>query len=392
MTTRFNPVFANRPKSIFPTMSALARAHDAVNLGQGFPDTDGPAEILEIAARAILDGPNQYVPVEGVPALREAIARASKRFYGLDLDPERETLVVAGATEGLAAAFLALLQRGDEVVLFAPFYECYAPQIEAAGARPVFAALRPPDWRIEVEALAQAISPATRMIVVNSPHNPTGRVLTTDELDIVAAAAGQHDLIVLCDEVYEHMVFDGRAHVPLMTRPGMFGRCLRIGSAGKTFSLTGWRLGYATGPAPLIEAVMKAHQFIAYTCPGHLQAAVAAGLDFGDDYYAGLTGAMATRRDRLAAGLATAGFHVLPCEGAYFLTVDIRSVGAQEDDAAFCRRITAEAGVAAVPVSAFYHPSIPEPPSRYARFCFAKRFEVLDEAARRLKAYFYASR
>ena len=387
MTRPFNPVFANRPKSIFPTMSALARAHDAVNLGQGLPDEDGPREILDIAARALLDGPNQYVPVEGLPVLRAAVARANKRFYDIDIDPEEGALVVAGATEGLAAAFLAFLQPGDEVILFAPFYECYAPQIEAAGARPVFVELAAPDWRIEEAPIAQALSARTRMIVVNTPHNPTGRVLTREELEIVAGVATVRDLIVLCDEVYEHMVFDGRAHIPLMTLPGMMDRTVRMGSAGKTFSLTGWRLGYAAGPPDLIGAIARAHQFIAYTCPGHLQTAVAAGLDLGDDYFAGLTRAMETRRDHLKAKLEEIGFICLPCEGAYFLSVDIESVGARDGDAAFCRRLTMDAKVAAVPVSAFYHPDIAAPATRYARFCFAKKFAVLDEAAARLAAF-----
>ena len=387
MTRSLNPVFSDRPQSIFPTMSALARKHDAINLGQGFPDEDGPAEILELAARALREGPNQYAPVEGIPELRAAVAADNKRFYDLDIDAETETLVVSGATEGLAAAFLGFLQPGDEAIALAPFYECYAPQIEAAGARLVPVSLAPPGWRLDGEMLARAITDKTRLIVINTPHNPLGKVMTREELEIVADAARRHDLIVICDEVYEHLLFDGRAHVPLMTLPGMFERCVRIGSAGKTFSLTGFRIGYVAGPARLITGVMKAHQHLAYTSPAPLQRAVAAGLALGDEYYRRFRSDMEGKRDRLAAGLAAAGFEVLPCEGTYFITVDIRSVG-REDDAAFCREITEQAKVAAVPISAFYHPSQGYAPRNFARFCFCKRPEVLDAAAARLKAYF----
>ena len=387
MTRSLNPVFSDRPQSIFPTMSALARKHDAINLGQGFPDEDGPAEILELAARALRAGPNQYAPVEGIPELRAAIAADNKRFYDLDIDAETETLVVSGATEGLAAAFLGFLQPGDEAIALAPFYECYAPQIEAAGARLVPVSLAPPGWRLDGDMLARAITDKTRLIVINTPHNPLGKVMTREELQIIADAARRHDLIVICDEVYEHLLFDGRAHVPLMTLPEMFERCVRIGSAGKTFSLTGFRIGYVAGPARLITGVMKAHQHLAYTSPAPLQRAVAAGLALGDDYYRRFRSDMEGKRDRLAAGLAAAGFEVLPCEGTYFITVDIRSVG-REDDAAFCREITEQAKVAAVPISAFYHPSQGDAPRNFARFCFCKRPEVLDAAAARLKAYF----
>lgn len=386
MTRSLNPVFSDRPQSIFPAMSALARKHDAINLGQGFPDEDGPAEILELAARALREGPNQYAPVEGIPELRAAVAADNRRFYDLDIDAETETLVVSGATEGLAAAFLGFLAPGDEAIALAPFYECYAPQIEAAGARLVPVSLAPPGWRLDGEMLARAITDKTRLIVINTPHNPLGKVMIREELEIVADAARRHDLIVICDEVYEHLLFDGRAHVPLMTLPGMFERCVRIGSAGKTFSLTGFRIGYVTGPARLITGVMKAHQHLAYTSPAPLQRAVAAGLALSDEYYRRFRSDMEGKRDRLAAGLASAGFDVLPCEGTYFITVDIRSVG-REDDAAFCREITEHAKVAAVPISAFYHPSQGDAPRHFARFCFCKRPEVLDEAAARLKAY-----
>lgn len=387
MSRSFNPVYSDRAESIFPTMSKLARKHDAINLGQGFPDEDGPREIREIAARAIMEGPNQYAPVEGTPALREAAARDNKRFYGLDIDPMTETLVTTGATEGLAATFQGLLVPGDEAVLLAPFYECYAPQIEAAGAVIRFVDLKPPVWRLDADALEAAITPKTKLIVINTPHNPLGKVMSMAELEIVADAARRHDLYVVCDEVYERMVFDGARHVPLMTLPGMRERAIRIGSAGKTFSFTGFRIGYVTAAAPLLTAIMKAHTHLSYTSPTALEKAVAAGLSLGDDYFAAFTAGMQAKRDLLAAGLRAAGFETMPCEGTYFITVDIRSVG-RGDDAAFCREITEKAKVAAVPISAFYHPSQRDAPRNYARFCFCKRPDVLEEASARLAAYF----
>ncbi|MEO0398348.1 MAG: aminotransferase [Pseudomonadota bacterium] len=383
----FNPVFSDRPQSIFPTMSALARKHDAVNLGQGFPDEDGPEEIMRYAAEAIVRGPNQYGPVEGTPALRQAVAADNKRFYGLDLNWQTETLVCSGATEGLASAFFGFLTPGDEALALAPFYECYAPQIEATGARFVPVSLAPPDWRLTAEALANAITDKTRLIVINTPHNPLGKVMSTEELEIVAAAAKAHDLIVVCDEVYEHLIFDGRRHTPLMAFPGMFERCVRIGSAGKTFSVTGFRVGYISGSEPLITGIMKAHQHLAYVTTPHLQDAVAKGMALGDDYYETFRATMQAKRDQLAAGLGEVGFKTSPCEGTYFIMVDIRSVGGT-DDVAFCQEITEKARVAAVPLSAFYHPSQTDAPRHYARFCFCKKPEVLDEGIARLKAYF----
>lgn len=367
-------------------MSRLAQAHGAINLGQGFPDEDGPREIREIAAQATIEGPNQYAPVEGIPELREAIAFDSQRFYRLDLDPETETLVVSGATEGLAAAFLGFLSPGDEAVLLAPFYECYAPQIEATGARINLVNLVPPHWRLDREALERAITTNTKLIVINTPHNPLGKVMSTDELSLIAEIAIKHDLIVVCDEVYEHLIFDGVAHQPLMTMPGMRDRCIRIGSAGKTFSLTGFRIGYVSGPAHLITGVMKAHQHLAYTSPIPMQKAVAAGLRLGDDYYAAFKADMQAKRDLMAKGLGNAGFKVLPCAGTYFITVDIHSVG-RDDDTAFCREITEKAKVAAVPISAFYHPSQADAPRNFVRFCFCKKQEVLNEACDRLVNY-----
>ncbi|MDZ7629595.1 MAG: aminotransferase [Parvularculaceae bacterium] len=387
MVRPLNPVFAGRPVTIFAVMSALARRHNAINLGQGFPDEDGPQSLKEAAARAILDEPNQYAPVGGVSDLRAAIAGANRRFYGIETDPETETLVTAGATEALAAAFLAFLQPTDEAILIAPVYDCYAPIVEAAGAVPKIVALAPPAWRIERAAIEAAVTDKTRVIAINTPHNPTGRVLTREELQIVADIALKHDLLVICDEVYEHLVFDGRAHLPLMAFPGMRERTVRIGSAGKTFSMTGWRIGYLSGPARLIDGVMKAHQFIAYTCPPHLQKAVAMGLGFPDRYFSDFIASLQEKRDLMAALLADAGLAPLPCEGTYFVSADIRSVGGK-DDWAFCRDLTEKAGVAAVPVSAFYPQGDPRAPRHLARFCFCKKTEVLEAAGARLKVHF----
>lgn len=386
MPSPLNPVFAERPVTIFAVMSALAAKHGAINLGQGFPDEDGPASLIDAAARALKTGPNQYSPVGGVPELRKAVAKDNARFYGLDIDWETETLVTMGATCALAAAFFAFLRPGDEAVLFAPAYDSYAPIVEAAGGIPKIVALEPSSWRIDRAAVEAALTAKTRIIALNSPHNPTGRVLTKEELKAVADLAVERNLLVICDEVYEHLIFDGAPHIPLMTLPGMRERCVRIGSAGKTFSMTGWRIGYATGCERLITAMMKAHQFIAYTLPSHLQLAVAEGLALGDDYYRRFIAEMQGKRDFIMEGLRDAGFDVLPCEGTYFVSVDIRSVG-RDDDAEFCREITEKAGVAAVPVSAFY-PGGAAPTRRLARFCFCKKQEVLEEASRRLKAYF----
>jgi N-succinyldiaminopimelate aminotransferase len=387
MTRALNPVFALRPVTIFAVMSALARKHGAINLGQGFPDEDGPQSLKEIAARAILEEPNQYAPVSGVPSLRAAVAAANQRFYGIEVDPETETLVTAGATEALASAFMAFLQPADEAVLLAPVYDCYAPIVEAAGAVPKIVRLRPPEWRIERAAIEATLSPKTRVIAINTPHNPTGRVLTREELQTIADVATAHDLIVICDEVYEHLVFDGRAHLPLMAFPGMRERTVRIGSAGKTFSMTGWRIGYMTGPARLIDGVTKAHQFIAYTCPPHIQTAVAAGLGFPDSYFSDFVAGLQKKRDLMAALLAEAGLEPIPCEGTYFVSADIRGVS-KMDDAEFCRDLTQKAGVAAVPVSAFYPEGDRQAPRHLARFCFCKKTDVLASAGDRLKRYF----
>jgi len=383
----YNPVFSGRPVTIFAVMSALANQHDAINLGQGFPDETGPKEILDRAAHEVIYGNNQYAPVMGVPELKAAVAQSNKRFYNLDVDSDREILVTSGASEALAASFLGLLNPGDEVILFAPFYDSYAPMIEAAGAKLVIIDLEAPCWRVDADRVKKAITQYTKLIVINTPHNPLGKVMDERELTAIADIAKAHDLLVVCDEVYEHLVFDNVGHHPLMSMEGMRNRSVRIGSAGKTFSLTGWRIGYITAAPELITAIGKARQFLGYTTPAHLQLAVAQGLNLGDDYFRDFTKGMQDKRDFMMASLKGAGFDVLPCGGTYFITVDIRSVGGQ-DDLKFCEDITRNARVTAVPLSAFYHHQLSDPPRHYVRFCFCKKESVLKEATQRLKTYF----
>jgi N-succinyldiaminopimelate aminotransferase len=369
--------------TVFTVMSALSAEHGAINLGQGFPDEDGPADVREAAARAAREGPNQYPPMMGLPELRRAVAAHDRRFWGIEADWERQVLVTSGATEALTASLLALLRPGDEAVLIEPAYDSYLPIVRLAGAtaRPV--RLRPPDWSLPEDELRAAFGPRTKLLVLNSPMNPTGKVFSPDELALLAELVVAHDAYALCDEVYEHLVFTGARHVPLMTLPGMAGRTLRVGSAGKTFSLTGWKVGYLTGAAPLIEAVAKAHQFITFTTPPSLQAAVVLGLAKEDGYFADLAAALERKRDRLVAGLRAAGFGVLPSQGTYFVNADIRPLWTG-GDVAFATRLVREARVGTIPVSAFY----PEaPPTHLVRFCFCKRDEVLDEAVARLEAY-----
>lgn len=378
-----NPGFASLGTTIFTTMSALAAEHGAINLGQGFPDEDGPLDIRQKAAEALLSGPNQYPPMAGLPALRQAVADHDRRFYGLSYDWQSETLVTSGATEALAACLMALLAPGDEVVLFEPLYDCYLPIIRQCGAVPRLVRLAPPSWDVPEGALAAAFSQATKLVLLNSPMNPAGKVFAKAELETIAALARRHDAYLVCDEVYEHLVFDGLAHTPIATLPGMRERTLRIGSAGKSFSLTGWKVGYVSGPRELVGAVAKAHQFLTFTTPPDLQAAVAYALGRDDAYYAGLASTLEAKRDRLAAGLSRAGFAVLPAAGTYFLTVLTDGVGpALESDEAYARWLTVEAGVTAIPCSAFYAGE--NPPQNMLRFCFCKQDEVIDAAIARL--------
>jgi N-succinyldiaminopimelate aminotransferase len=358
-------------------MTELAQRTGAVNLGQGFPDEDGPAPIVDAAVDALRGGQNQYAPLPGVPALREAVAQHQRRHYGLDPDPATEVQVTFGATEGLAAALLALVRPGDEVLMLDPAYDSYGAIVELAGgvARPI--ELVPPDWRVpEV-----APGPSARVLLLNSPHNPTGRVLDEGELELLAAACREHDLIALTDEVYEHLVYDGR-HLPLATLPGMWERTLTVSSLGKTHSLTGWKVGWVTGPVGLVARVREVKQFLSFAGGTPLQHAAAAGLGLPADE---LARSLRAKRDRLGAGLRAAGFEVLPSAGTYFLNADARAVG-YEDAAELCRALPHEAGVVAIPVSAFSARSA-GPLRPIARFAFCKRDEVLDEAIERLAVW-----
>ncbi len=381
-----NELLSGIGTTIFTVMSALAVEHQSINLGQGFPDTDGPADVVQAAADALLDGRNQYPPMPGVPELRQAVAKANKRFYGLDVDWASEVVVTSGATEAITACLMAVLNPGDEVVLIEPLYDTYVPVVRMLGAIPRLVRLEPPDWALPHAALADAFGPATKAILLNSPMNPCGKVFNADELGFVAELVLHHDAYAICDEVYEHLTFGGKRHIPLMTLPGMRERTMRIGSAGKTFSLTGWKVGYVTSCRALASNVAKAHQNLTFTTAPNLQRAVAIGLAKDDAYFASLSRDMEAKRDRLADGLAALGLKVLPTDGSYFITTDFRSLGFNADDVAFCRHITEHAGVTAIPVSAFY--DAPNPPNHYARFAFCKRPEVLDDAVARLKRHF----
>ncbi len=383
-----NRLIDEAPTTIFTLMSALALRHGAINLGQGFPDTEGPADIVKAAAEALLDGRNQYAPLTGLPELRQAVARANCRFYGLDIDPDTEVVVTSGATEALAACLTALIEPGDEVVLIEPLYDCYLPIVRLLGGVARMVRLQPPEWRLDRAALAAAFGPRTKLLLLNSPMNPAGRVFDREELGCIAQLLERHDAYAVCDEVYEHLTFDGARHIPLMTLPGMRGRCLRIGSAGKSFSLTGWKVGYVTASPALATLVAKAHQNMTFATPPNLQRAVAYALDKEDSYYNGLAHDLQAKRDLLSAGLEAIGFGVLPSSGSYFVVADITPLGFEGDDLAFCHHITAEAGVAAIPASAFY--GGPSPPHHLVRFAFCKQERVLRSALDRLGAHFAA--
>ena len=379
-----NTIMASLGTTVFEVMSRLAMEHGSINLGQGFPDEDGPRDIRQVAADALVEGPNQYPPMTGLAELRQAIAAHARRFYGLDYDWQSEIVVTSGATEALADCFLALLNPGDEVVLLEPLYDSYPPMIERAGAIPRYVTLEPPEWELDPRALEAAFTPRTRMILLNSPMNPAARVLTMAELDLIRRLVIEHDVVCLCDEVYEHLLFDGLEHRPIASLDGMRERTLRISSAGKIFSLTGWKVGWIEGPAELMAAVMKAHQFVTFTTAPNLQKAVAYGLGKETAYYTDLAAALQRKRDRLAGGLAKAGFPVLPCQGTYFINADITPFGIAGGDEAFCRLITEKAGVTAVPVSAFMRKGSID---TLIRFCFCKQDDILDAAADRLQRF-----
>ncbi|MET7605085.1 pyridoxal phosphate-dependent aminotransferase [Streptomyces avermitilis] len=391
MTSSARPLLNRRlaefGTTIFAEMSALALSTGAINLGQGFPDTDGPEEIREAAVRALRDGRgNQYPPGPGVPELRTAIAAHQQRRYGLAYDPDTEVLVTAGATEAIAATLLALLEPGDEVIAFEPYYDSYAACIAMAGGTRVPVTLRPHHedggrFRLDLDELRDAVTDRTRLLLVNTPHNPTGTVLTREELAAIAELAVERDLLVVTDEVYEHLVFDDAEHLPLATFPGMRERTVSIGSAGKTFSFTGWKVGWVTGAPGLVTAVRSAKQFLTYVSSGPFQYAVAEALALPDTYFEAFRADMRAKRDLLADGLTAAGFEVFRPAGTYFITTDIRPLG-ESDGFAFCRALPERAGVVAIPNAVFYDHR--EAGAPFVRFAFCKRTDVLEEAAKRL--------
>ncbi|MER5612870.1 pyridoxal phosphate-dependent aminotransferase [Streptomyces sp. NPDC002215] len=368
--------------TIFAEMSALAVRTGSINLGQGFPDTDGPEEIREAAVRALRDGHgNQYPPGPGIPELRTAIADHQQRRYGISYDPDTEVLVTTGATEAIAAAMLALLEPGDEVIAFEPFYDSYAACIAMAGGVRVPLTLRAPDFRPDLDALRDAITPRTRLLLLNSPHNPTGMVLTREELTTIARLAVEHDLLVVTDEVYEHLVFEGE-HIPPASLPGMRDRTVSISSAGKTFSYTGWKVGWVTSTAPLVTAVRSAKQFLTYVSSGPFQYAIAEALRLPDAYFDDFRAELQRKRDLLGNGLRAAGFEVYQPQGTYFITTDIAPFG-EKDAYAFCRTLPERCGVVAIPNSVFYDD--PEAGRSQVRFAFCKKDDVLREASARLR-------
>jgi len=379
-----NPVFSSLPTSIFQHMTVLAMKHEAINLGQGFPDQDGPLSLRQAAAKQLLDGPNQYPPSKGMAILRQAVSAHAAKFYGLAYDPEDEVVITSGGTEAVTGSLMAMAGVGDEVVMIEPTYDSYRPMAEGAGAVVKAVKLAPPGWRLTEEALRAAITPKTRAILINSPHNPAGRAFSREELESLARVVDGTDIIVLCDEVYEHLVYDRLPHIPFATLPGMRQRTLKIGSAGKIFSLTGWKVGWVMGPRELVSVVTKAHQFLTFTTSPALQTGVAHGLTHEMDYPIQLTQRLQKNRDVLAAGLTKLGFEVQPCEGTYFLTAGITKL-TNEKDFAFCERLIREAGVALIPLSAFFKSGTPD---TFVRFAFCKQQALIEQSLERLEKYF----
>ena len=375
-----NPIFANLPTTVFEVMSGLARETGAINLGQGFPDDPGPEDVRRKAADAVLNGYNQYPPMMGIPELRSAIAAHYRHWQGLDLDAGTEVMVTSGATEALAGSILALVEPGDEVVLFEPMYDAYLPLVRLAGGVPKFVTLQPPHFRLTEEALARAFSPKTKAVLLNNPLNPTATVFSPEDLALLADFCRRFDAIVISDEVWEHVVFDGRRHQPVLGLEGLRDRAVKIGSAGKIFSLTGWKVGFVCAAPHIMKVLAKAHQFLTFTTAPNLQAAVAYGLAKDDGYFETMRRDFARSRDRFTAGLRTLGFDVIPSQGTYFVNIDIAPLG-ETDDVAFCRRLVLEHGVAAIPVSAFYAEGAVK---NVVRFCFAKKDETLDAGLERL--------
>jgi N-succinyldiaminopimelate aminotransferase len=375
-----NPILADLPTTVFEVMSRLARETGAVNLGQGFPDDPGPEDVRRKAAEAVVDGWNQYPPMMGLPELRAAIAAHYAHWQDLHVDADNEIMVTSGATEALAGALLALVEPGDEVVLFEPMYDAYLPLVRRAGGVPRFVTLEPPHFRLTEAALASAFSAKTKVVLFNNPLNPAATVFGDDDLALLAEFCVRFDAVALCDEVWEHVVFDGRRHRALMALSGMRERTIKVGSAGKIFNLTGWKVGLVCAAPPIMKGLAKAHQFLTFTTPPNLQAAVAYGLMKDDAYFEELRSSLQRSRDRFTAGLRDLGFAVLPSQATYFLNIDIAPLG-ETDDAAFCRRLVVDHGVAAIPVSAFYAAGAVK---NLVRFCFAKRDATLDAALERL--------
>ena len=369
-----NPLYEQMKTSVFERMSGLAAQHEAVNLGQGFPDFGWPPEILEAAAKAVVGGSNQYAPSRGTMPLREAVAAHYNRQFGQQLDAS-QVCVTSGATEALGSAILATVQAGDEVIIFTPAYDSYAPMIRRAGAVPIEIALQPPAWRIEREAIERVVTPKTRAIIFNNPQNPTGRLFDSGELEAVGAVARERDLIVIADEVWEHIILDGRRFTPIATLPGMAERTIKVGSAGKIFSLTGWKVGWVVAAAELAAVVARAHQFLTFSTAPNLQAAVAFGLDEGDSWLQPMRDRFQRSRDLMTQGLRDAGFTVLDAAATYFLCVDLKASGIEIDDEAFAIAAVERAGVAVIPISAF---AVQEPSRHLVRLCFGKKDETID--------------
>jgi aspartate/methionine/tyrosine aminotransferase len=378
-----NRLFSSLPTTVFEVMSALARETGAVNLGQGFPDDPGPEDVRRAAADAVLNGYNQYPSMMGIPDLREAIARHYAHHQGVQLDPMREVMVTSGATEAIAGALFALIEPGDEVVLFQPMYDAYLPLVLRAGGVPKFVTLQPPHWRFTEESLAAAFSPRTRVVVLNNPLNPSASVFPEEDLKLLGRFVERSGAVVVSDEVWEHVVFDGRRHISVLNVPELAGRSVKIGSAGKIFSLTGWKIGFVCAAPDILAALARSHQFLTFTTPPNLQVAVAYGLGKDDRYFNGMRRDLEAKRDYLSSGLAAAGFKVLPSAGTYFLNVDVAPLGVT-DDVAFAQKLVHEAGVVTIPVSAFY---TQDPVRSVLRFCFAKRQETLDAALGKLEAF-----
>lgn len=382
-----NRIISNLPHTIFDAMSQLARDLNAINLGQGFPDHPGPEDIRLKAADAVVNGYNQYPSMMGIPELRQAIATHYGHWHGVRLDPMTEVMVTSGATEAIAACIFGLIEPGDEVVVFQPFYDAYAPLIRRGGGVPKFVRLEPPDWRIPEERLRAAITPKTKFLIFNNPLNPAAVVYPREDLELLARICQEFDLVAICDEVWEHVIFDGRAHIPLIAMEGMRDRTVKIGSAGKIFSLTGWKVGFICAAPPLLRVLAKSHQFLTFTTPPNLQVAVAYGLDKSDDYFVQMRSELARSRDRLSDGLSRIGFPVLRSQGTYFLNVDLAPLGLNETDEAFCKRLVTDYKVAAIPVSAFYEE---DSVTSVVRFCFSKTDATLDTALERLSRVLHA--